>query len=65
MSLVIPVWAIVTAVAFMPLLIGYVASLRWPGDGGMFDFSPLFTLVAFAVSAGVCWTGLIVWAVMR
>lgn len=65
MAIYIPTPVIVAAIGCAPFVIGWIASRLWPSGGGMFDFSGLFVLGAFAVSAGICWTGLIVWAVMR
>jgi hypothetical protein len=64
MVLTIPVWMIVSAVALVPIVTLIVTTYVFDSDGWM-DFSPLIGLGISLVVGATCWTGLIVWAVMR
>lgn len=63
MSLYVPTWVVVLVLLWLPVVLGWVCTPK--SSGGFMDFSGLFGLMAFAVTAAACWTGLIVWMVMR
>jgi hypothetical protein len=63
MTISLPVWAIVLAVAAAPIVLTFLAALIWPPEGG-YSLNPM-PVIVFVATAVLCWPALIVWAAAR